>query len=152
MTRLTLSLAAGLLALAAVRAEDREPGAKAKFGPDALVGAYTIESGEKDGKKEPPERIKGTTVLFTKDTITVTDKTKKHAYVATYKLDTSAKPCKIAMKSTQGPRAGELAKGLVVKKGDTVTLIYAVPGGDEPTEFKTKNKQMLFVLKPLKKK
>jgi len=151
MTRLTLSLAAVALALAAVRAEDGKSATKDSFGPSALVGAYTIESGEKEGKKEPPERIKGTTVLFTKDTITVTDKSKKHAYVASYKLDTSAKPCKITMKSTQAPTAGEVAKGLVMKKGDTVKLIYALPGGDEPTEFKTKNKQMLFVLKPLKK-
>ena len=60
---------------------------------DSLVGRYTITSGEKEGSKEPEERIKGTTVTFTKDTVIVADKDKKEIYSATYKLDTTTTPC-----------------------------------------------------------
>ena len=45
-----------------------------------------------------------------------------------------------------------MAKGLIEKKGDTVKLIYALPGGETPTEFKTKEKQLMFVLKNERKK
>jgi uncharacterized protein (TIGR03067 family) len=153
MTRFTLCLAAVVLALAAVRAEERAPaGDKGKPGPGALVGAYTIVSGEHEGKKEPPERIKGTTVLITRDTITVTDRTKKKAYVASYKLDTGSTPWKITMTSMEAPTKGEVARGLIAKEGDTVKLIYALPGGAQPKDFKTKDKQMLFVMRPLKRK
>jgi hypothetical protein len=47
-----------------------------------------------------------------------------------------------------GPTKGEKARGLIEKRGNTVKLIYALPGGDMPTSFeKTIDKQMMFVLK-----
>ena len=49
------------------------------------------------------------------------------------------------MRST-APKEAE-AVGLVKREGDTVTLIYALPGGKPPTEFKTQERQNLFVLK-----
>jgi hypothetical protein len=60
--------------------------------PEDLVGRYVIVSGEKYGTKEPEERIKGTVVTFTKDSVVVVDKDKKELYSATYKLDSSARP------------------------------------------------------------
>jgi len=33
------------------------------------------------------------------------------------------------------------------RQGDTVTLVYALPVGAAPTEFKTREKQMMFTLK-----
>jgi hypothetical protein len=45
------------------------------------------------------------------------------------------------------PKKGETADGLIERKGDTVTLIYALPGGKAPTEFKTNEKQQMFTLK-----
>jgi hypothetical protein len=45
------------------------------------------------------------------------------------------------------PQEGMTATGLVKKEGDTITLIYALPGGAAPTEFKTKAKQQMFVMK-----
>ena len=41
----------------------------------------------------------------------------------------------------------EKTTGLIKKEGDTVTIIYALPGGEAPKDFKTKEKQNLFVLK-----
>jgi uncharacterized protein (TIGR03067 family) len=119
-----------------------------KGGPMKLAGDYTIVAGQREGQKETPEHIQGTQVSFTDDTITVTDKDKKETYVATYKIDESKSPKVITMTEKAGPSRGERARGLIEKRGDTVKLIYALPGGDMPTGFeKTKDKQLLFVLR-----
>lgn len=114
-----------------------------------LEGGYTLVSGERDGKAIPEEKIKGGIVKFTGDSIVATDKDKKEFFAAKYKLDTSSKPYKIWMKSTV-PAAGETT-GLVEKDGDTIKIVYALPGGKEPTEMKAGEKQHLFVLKNMNK-
>ena len=129
--------------------DPKATGTDDQTGEMKLQGGYTIVSGESDGKPIPAERIKGTTVRFTKDRIVTTDKDKKEVYVATYTLDGTKKPCVIKMKA-EVPKEGE-ATGLVKKEGDTITLIYNEPGGKVPTEFKAGEKQNLFVLKNLSK-
>ena len=116
-----------------------------------LVGAYEIVSGEKFGEKEPAERIKGAMVRFTEDRVVVVDKDKTEVYGAAFKLDASKSPAKITMTSKLAPAEDKVARGLIEKDGETVRLIYALPGGDTPTDFKTKDKQLMFVLKYLKK-
>ncbi len=114
--------------------------------PEALIGRYVIVSGEKDGLTEPAGRIKGTTVVFTKDTVVVTDKEKKEIYSASYKLKTTTNPCDITMTSRAGSSPGEIARGLIQKEGNKVRLIYALPTGEIPSGFKTKEKQLMFVM------
>jgi uncharacterized protein (TIGR03067 family) len=139
-TTIAFGLAACLVAVGRSTAED-------KSGMN-LAGNYTIVAGEREGQKETPEHIQGTAVTFTGNTVTVTDKDKKETYVATYKLDTSKNPAVIMMTEKTGPTKGERARGLIEKDGDTVKLIYALPGGEMPTGFdKTKDKQLMFVLK-----
>lgn len=121
--------------------------ARGDDGPESLVGGYTIVSGEKDGEKEPADRIKGTTVRIALNGIVVTTPDKKEVFVSSYEIDTSKKPWHITLKSKLSPGEGEVAKGLIEKDGDTVKLIYALPGGETPTEFKTKAKQLMFVMK-----
>ena len=153
MTRTTLSLGlATLLTIGTAAFADDAPKANQSGAPADLIGGYTIVSGEKYGEKEPAERIEGTTVRFAEDAIVVLDKEKKEVYAQTYKVDTSKTPWTITMKSKITPytaKSGkeEETKGLIKKDGDTVTLIYAAPGGDMPTEFKTKEKQLMFVMK-----
>ena len=61
------------------------------------------------------------------------------------------------MKSKVTPYKGDdskkevVAMGLMEMEGDTVKLIYALPGGEMPTEFKTKEKQLMFIMKNEKK-
>ncbi len=112
-----------------------------------LVGTYAVTSGEKAGEPIPPGRLAGTTVRFAEDKVTVTDGTKKETYVALYELDTKATPWRIVMTATVGPDTGGMASGLVEKDGDTVRLIYSLPGTQPPTEFKTKPGQLMFVLR-----
>lgn len=142
ITRFLGATAVGLVALS-VTAQDR-PGEKP--GAPKLEGTYTIVSGEEGGEPIPEPRIKGSVVKFTADKITGTDKDRKEFFAATYKLDTSKTPHRIMMKSST-PKESETT-GLIEKKAETVRIIYALPGGEEPTEFKTKEKQQMFVLKP----
>ena len=99
--------------------------------------------------KEPEERIKGTTVTFTKETVVVADKDKKEIYSASYKLNATTNPCDITMTSRVESSAGEIARGLIQKEGDTLRLIYALPTGEIPVAFKTKEKQLMFVMKKM---
>ena len=118
--------------------------------PESLVGRYVITSGEKEGMKEPEERIKGTTVTFTKETVIVADKDKKEIYSASYTLDTTTTPSQITMTSRVEGSAGEVVRGLIQQDKDddkVIRLVYALPTGEVPKEFKTKEKQLMFVLK-----
>lgn len=117
--------------------------------PALLEGSYTIVSGEKDGRPIPDTEIQGSIVRFTGDKIVGTDKEKKEFFVTSFTLDAGKTPWVINMKSSTPKEA--TATGLVKKEGDTVTIIYALPGGDAPQEFKTREKQQLFVLKNLNK-
>ena len=167
MTRLSTLLTASALLVAGslglAIADDKPQHEKPKVvdsgAPDDLLGGYTIIAGEKYGEKEDPERLAGTTVRIAEDAIIVLDKEKKEVYAQTYKIDTKAKPWKITLETKITPypekkgdsleRKGEdrIAHGLIEKDGDTVKIIYALPGGERPTEFKTKEKQLMFVMK-----
>jgi len=112
----------------------------------SLVGTYTIVSGERAGAKIPDEEIRGALVTFTADRVAGTDKDKKDFFAATYTMDATAKPIRITMTSTT-PKAGEKATAIVEIDKDTVKICYNLPGGEVPTDFKTKDKQQCFVLK-----
>jgi len=121
-------------------------------GRDAdLAGNYEIVSGEDNGKAVPEERIKGSVVRVTADTIVVVDKEDKEVYVAKYTLDSKTAPYRITMTETGGPRGrkGEKAVGIIQREGDNLKLAYAYEGGIVPTEFKTKagEKQLCFTMK-----
>lgn len=111
-----------------------------------LVGTYKITGGEKDGKAIPEEHLKGSIVVFNKDNVLGTDKDRKEFFAAKYNLDGTAKPMKITLVTT-APKDGGTAVGIIEISGDTVRLCYPLPGGETPTEFKTKDKQHMFVLK-----
>ncbi|MDY3559741.1 TIGR03067 domain-containing protein [Gemmata sp. JC673] len=110
-----------------------------------LDGGYTIVSGQKDGKAIPEGEIKGSLVRFTGDKIVGTDKDKKEFFAATYTIDKAKTPWAIKMTSHQPKES--TANGLIKKEGDTITIVYALPGGETPKEFKAGEKQHLFVLK-----
>lgn len=136
-------IAVGLFALGltAAAADDKK-------GAEALEGGYTIVSGEKAGKAIPEAEIKGAIVKFMGDKILGTDKDKKEFFSATFTLDTSKTPWAIEMTSKSPKDNKEMkASGLIKKDGDTVTIVYALPGADAPKDFKTKEGQQLFVLK-----
>jgi len=111
-----------------------------------LEGTYTIVSGEKNGQAIPADHFKNSVVRITGDVMTGTDREKKEFFACTYVLLNKREPWSLDMKSTS-PKEGIDAFGLVKKDGDSLTIIYSLPGGEKPTEFKTKDNQHLFVLK-----
>jgi uncharacterized protein (TIGR03067 family) len=114
---------------------------------EKFVGTYTIVSGERSGEKLTAEDVAGQKVEITADEIIGADKDDKKTYVAAYKLSTKKRPYRIDMTS-EDPNGKKLdSQGLIQKEGDTVRIIYALPGGEAPTEFKTKDNQQMFVLK-----
>ena len=145
MTRALALVAALAVGVGTTGAEDKDKAG----GPTALVGTYTIVSGERDGKKIPDEEFKGAVIVFTRDKVTGTDKDRKEFYAATYTVDAAAKPMRLTMTST-APKEGARATAIVEVSGDQLTLCYNLPGGEAPTEFKTKEKQQCFVLKRTK--
>ena len=152
MASFDVAVGLGLMILASALAIVQDPGA-ARTGagkactPEDLVGRYLIVSGEKFGTEEPQERIKDTVVTFTKEKVVVVDKDKKERYSATYKLDSTKSPSTIVMTSNVEGSAGEIARGLIKKEGDALHLIYALPTGEIPAGFKTREKQLMFVMR-----
>jgi uncharacterized protein (TIGR03067 family) len=145
--QITTTVGLSTLLAAAIHSQATTSKSEKSCTPESLVGRYDIVDGEKEGTKEPAERIKGTTVTITKDSIVVADKEKKEIYTSFYKLDSTTNPCSITMTSRVESSAGEIARGLIQKEGDTVRLVYALPTGETPTGFKTKEKQLMFVMK-----
>jgi uncharacterized protein (TIGR03067 family) len=116
-------------------------------GTNPLEGTYVIVSGERDGKPLDAARFEGSVVRITKDKMIGTDKDKKELFVAEYTVDATITPeIKVKMISKQ-PKSGTEATGLVKRDGDTLTIVYNLPGGDAPTSFKTEKNQHMFVLK-----
>jgi uncharacterized protein (TIGR03067 family) len=146
--------ASGLaLAAAAAPAADKGDNDKAAT---SIEGAYAIVSGQRDGKAIPEAEIKGAVVNITQGKIVSTDRNAKQFFAATYTVDAGKKPMAIHMttapaESSPGaePKKPMTADGLVKKDGDTLTIIYALPGGKAPTEFKAGEKQQMFVMKTL---
>ncbi len=120
-----------------------------------LIGTYKITAGERNGKKVDQEQLKDVTVRIEEKVITTFDRDKKEFYAATYEIDTKQKPWKVLMTATIVPVQGKTTKvdgkgtkaeGLIEISGESVKLIYALPEGQAPTQFKTGDKQQMFVL------
>lgn len=116
-----------------------------------LLGKYQLVRGDKGGQEIPADRLKDVTVHIAANAITTFDKDKKEVYAATYQIDPTQQPWRITMTATLTPVDGKgtKAEGLIKREGDTVKLIYALPGGKAPTDFKCEEKQQMFVLKRL---
>ncbi len=110
-----------------------------------LIGNYSIIAGEKFGQPESQERLKGSGVRFSERSVVVSDPDKNETYAADFVLDCSVTPCRITMTATK-PNSGEVAHGLIERSGDTVRLIYSLPGEEKPTSFTTAGKQLMFVM------
>lgn len=129
-----------------VHADEPKDGSSAK-----LDGTYRIISGERNGESIPSERLEIIKVIIGEKTITTFDKEEKQVYSASYKLGRETdKGQSIKMTAILTPyRAGKGTQtgGLIKVDDDTVSLIYALPGGMAPKEFETAKGQQMFVMK-----
>lgn len=152
MKRSMISLASIMMvAVIAIAGQVQPPNQDEKKDAIKLEGTYTIVKGEADGQDLPEDKFKQSLVKFTSNKVIGVDKEKNEIFAAVYKLDQSSKPCKIMLTTTIPETKREVqSTGLVKKEGDMIVLIYALPGGKEPTEFKTSEKQNMFWMKPIK--
>jgi uncharacterized protein (TIGR03067 family) len=156
------ALALGLVASAGfvTAQQSQRDGGKAapKDKAGKLEGSYTIVSGERAGTALPKADFDGATVTFTDKKVMGADKSKSEFFSALYTVDRSKSPWVISMtdakamgkdadKEKYQKDQGASATGLIKQDGDTVTLVYALPGGKAPTEFKAGENQQMFVLK-----
>jgi uncharacterized protein (TIGR03067 family) len=132
-------LAAGLMLAADAR--------EAKDDHARIQGAWTVISGERGGKQEPAAELKSSSVVITRDRITV--RHKDRAEEMAYKLDPSTKPGHIDLTMIAGPDKDKTAHGIYELSGDQLKICFARPGQERPTGFSTKQNsdQMCFVLK-----
>ena len=135
---LLVAVAAAFLVVAPVAADDKD----LKF-----EGQYTIVSAEKDGQAVPQDELTGKTVRVTADKITVTNKDGKEEMACTYTLDTTKKPFVIRTKGT-GSNEGKDHVGIVERTADNQIRFVLSEGTEVPTEFRAKEKQKMYVLKP----
>jgi uncharacterized protein (TIGR03067 family) len=120
-----------------------------------LQGDYRIVSGATSGKQILPDRLAGITVKVTEKTITTYDGDRNAKFSAAYRLDTQKRPWRITMTTTTKADAKEqsnpeTSEGLLDIGETQVKLIYALPNGDTPKDFKAGERQQLFVLERLK--
>jgi uncharacterized protein (TIGR03067 family) len=112
-----------------------------------LEGQHQVTAAERSGKPLEESIIKGITFRFAGEKVTAATKEGKSFLTAEYTLDVAKKPCAIVMKLTEGSDKGKELRGLVERNGDTIRVIYAAPGTEAPTEFKTKENQVMYTLK-----
>jgi uncharacterized protein (TIGR03067 family) len=119
---------------------------------EKILGTWNIVAGEKEGKKEPAERLRGREVRITRDRIVVTNKDASKTFTATYKLGLKTKPYAIVMKALGGNDKGLAAQGIFRLEGDRLTICYALPGTRAPDQFRTApgDRRLLFVLQRAK--
>ncbi len=111
-----------------------------------LEGMWIATAGEHNGQKLPENMVEGTTFRINGDKLVAATKDGKEFINAVFVLNDEKKPCEITLKLT-GSNEGKSLEGLVERKGDEVKIIYALLGGEKPTEFKTKDKQVMYTLK-----
>ena len=112
------------------------------------AGTYIATAGSRDGKALTEDQIKGVTFRFDADKLVITDRTGKEIHKCTHTIDKSVTPWKITMKMVN-PSGGsdQTAVGLIQRDGESVSIIYPLAGGETQTEFKTKEKQEMYMLK-----
>jgi len=140
-------LASGVLAAASAAPQDNpvrpDPPAE-KTNP--YEGTYAVVSGEEDGKPIPPERVEGALVKITKDTISGTDKNGQEFFAANYTVDATDTPPRMKLRQ-KGAKESAAVFALAELKEPNLKIVYNLPGGPLPKEFKTVKGQHMFVLK-----
>lgn len=125
-------------------------GGDAKTDLKAMAGSWKATIIEIDGKpaeeKEKDAPIK-LVIKEDKFTVFVGDKVMMSG---TTKLNPAKTPKEIDAEQTEGPYKGKTQKGLYEFKGMEMRVIFAEPGNDRPTSFKTRAGEVLLQYERMK--
>lgn len=111
-----------------------------------LEGTYKAEAVTKNGKEQPEEIVKGITVKFKGEemSILVKDKT----FATKIKVDAEKTPKTIDISPTDGTEKGKTFLGIYQYDIDTKELVIAfTEKGERPTELKATGETALMKLK-----
>src|SRR5262245_51878833 len=111
-----------------------------------LKGEYRIVSGERNGTPIDQQEFHNATIHIGEHTITTYDKDRNETLVATYTLATQQVPWQITMSSIKAAEPRTVTKGLIETSPNGVKLIYALPRGRPPKDFKAGEHQQMFVM------
>jgi uncharacterized protein (TIGR03067 family) len=104
----------------------------------AMQGSWTATIAEMNGKAPPDDVAKLKLLLIVEGEKYRVMHNDEPISAGTLKLDATKTPRTIDATHTVGPTKGMVQKGIYEIKGDTMTAVFAKPGKDRPTEFKTK--------------
>jgi uncharacterized protein (TIGR03067 family) len=145
-THVGFVMAVGYLVIAGgfVSAEDKEEAVKKER--QKMEGTWEVVSIEIDGNKLPMEEGKKSCVVLKGDKYTV----KEGDNVideGTGTIDPTTKPKSLDAVPGKGDNKGKTMPGIYELKGDEMRVCFARPGNARPTEFSSKNGQILLVYK-----
>ena len=111
---------------------------------DALQGAWLPSRAELAGKPYPDEVLKTIKLVVKDDKYVVT--VGKGVDQGTVKLNPAAKPKEMDITGTDGPNKGKTFLAIYERNGDTLRVCYDLSGKARPTEFKTKEDTLLYLV------
>jgi len=112
---------------------------------DSLDGTWLPSSAELGGTKFPDEVRKSLKLVIKDDKYTVTVE-KQGTDEGTVKLMPSASPKAMDITGSKGPNKGKTYLAIYEHKGDTLRICYDLSGKNRPTEFKSKEGTLLFLV------
>jgi uncharacterized protein (TIGR03067 family) len=111
---------------------------------DALDGTWLPAAAELGGKPFPDEVRKTMKLVLKDDKYTVT--VGMAVDEGTVKRNPAAKPKTLDITGTDGPNKGKTILAIYERDGDTLRICYDLGGKARPTEFKTKEGGLLFLV------
>lgn len=133
------SKALGMVALLALAASARSQDDAAKKDLKGMEGTWAVTFLEKDGEKVSEEQNKKADVkLVVKDAKYTIYFGEMKLATGLVKLDLTKKPKQIDAVAEDGPTKGKAMPGIYELKGDEMRVCFAQPGGERPTEFRTR--------------
>jgi uncharacterized protein (TIGR03067 family) len=125
-------------------------GDDAKDGAKSIDGTWLPSAAELGGKKFPDEVRKTIKLVIGDGKYTVT--VGKKPDQGTIKLDPSRKPKALDITGTEGPNKGKTILAIYERTDDTLRICYDLSGKARPTEFKTKEGTLQFLVTYERKK
>jgi uncharacterized protein (TIGR03067 family) len=134
----------GVFVVGLLIAADEKP--KAEDARDKLKGTWTLVAMERDGQQAPEDEVKGTSLTFEGDKLTL--KQRGDTKTGTYKIDASQKPPHLDVTPDDGDK--KTMKMIYHLDGDTLK-IYGdkKEDGDRPKDYEAA--KMILTLKREKK-
>ncbi len=128
--------AIGLMALALLVGSSVAGAEDAKTSDGKIVGSWKIVSVEANGEKKTGGDVTMGAVKFDDKKLYLGEG--EFSFVMNYKLDKSASPHPVTLSIASSPFGADPTPhaGLISVEGDTMKLIYAMPGEAAPKAFK----------------